>query len=72
MLSTSCLLLGHFYPENENSNTLCIAVSLLVKLLAMLMYWDHFHQNNNRIETSIDKKTTAKYVLHLLNQKDPD
>jgi 2-methylcitrate synthase len=72
VLSVACASLGTLEPETKSHDHYAIADRLLACFPAMLMYWYHFHQTGQRIDTELPDETLAGYFLHLLQQKTPD
>ena len=72
VLRTGCSMLGTLEQETPTYKNADIANRLIASFPAMLLYWYHFHKNDNRIDTEIPTPSTAAYFLHLLHGKEPD
>ena len=72
VLRTACSMLGNLHPEGEDFTGMDVAMFLFVNFPGALMYWYHYHQSGVRIETNLNDKTVAGYILHLLTQQEPD
>jgi 2-methylcitrate synthase len=67
VLRTGCSMLGTLEPEEATRDALQIAVRLTATFPAMLVYWHHFHQRGERIETETDAPGVAGHFLQLLH-----
>jgi 2-methylcitrate synthase len=67
VLRTVCSLMGIIEPENETHQAQDIADRLLAVFPGALLYWYHYHQSGNRINTRIEASTLAEYFLKLLH-----
>ncbi len=72
VLRTGCSVLGCLEPESNSHAAVNIADRLLALFPAILMYWYHFQQTGQRINTELKIPGTAAYFLFLLHQEDPD
>lgn len=72
VLRSGCSVLGCLAPESPQHTPTQVAGHLLAAFPAMLMYWFHFHDDGQRIETMSDEPSVAGHFLHLLKQQHPD
>jgi 2-methylcitrate synthase len=72
ILRTGCSVLGVLEPESATHDQYAIANRLLACFPAILLYWYHYHQHSQRIETVTDDESTAGYFLHLLHGTPPE
>ncbi len=68
ILRTACSALGALEPETSARDQYAVAARLLASFPAMLLYWYHYHQHGQRIETLTDDASSAGYFLHLLHR----
>jgi 2-methylcitrate synthase len=66
VLRTGCSTLGCLEPEEAGRNAFDVANRLLAAFPSMLLYWHHFAQSGERIETQTDDSSIAAHFLHLL------
>jgi len=71
VLRTACSMLGTLEPEDTTDKQTDIADRLIALFPGILLYWYHFQNSNNRIETASAELSTAAYFLKLLHGKDP-
>jgi 2-methylcitrate synthase len=71
ILRTGCSALGAMEPENAERDQYAVANRLLASFPAMLLYWYHYHQHGQRIETATTDPDLAGYFLHLLHGQAP-
>lgn len=71
VIRTGCSLLASLRPEAP-TEIFAAAVPLGNAFVSMLLYWWHFHQSGNRIETESGEDTVAGHYLHLLHGQQPD
>lgn len=72
VLRTGCSALGSFESESEQNTQYHIANRLIACFGSMLLYWYHFHKDNQRIELNTEDHSIAAHFLHLLKGKKPD
>src|SRR5258708_11854480 len=72
VLRTGCSLLGSLEPENSFSQQDAIAERLLASFPSMLLYWHHYSDRGERIDTKGDAESHAGHFLALLHGKKPD
>lgn len=72
VLRTGCSLLGILEPESPSNNGAQIAERLLALFPAILLYWYHYQNSGQRINTTIDYPGMAGYFLKLLHNEDPE
>ena len=72
VLRTGCSLLGSLEPENSFSQQDAIAERLLASFPSMLLYWHHYSDRGQRIDTKGDAESHAGHFLALLHGKKPD
>lgn len=71
VLKTSCSFLGAQNTEDKKLSDLDIFDSLIARFGGCLMYWNHFHNSQIRIDTSgSPNETIASHFLRLMNGKD--
>ena len=71
VLRTACSMLGTLEPETDQQMQTDIADRLIALFPGILLYWYHFQNHNNRINTELDDLSTAAYFLRLLHGKEP-
>ena len=74
VMRTAVSVLGTVEPEAEDHNTAGaqrIADRLMASMGSMLLYWHHFSQSGQRIETVTDDDSIGGHYLHLLHGKKP-
>ena len=71
VLRTGCSVLGTLEPENAPRTGLDVAERLLATFPGMLLYWHHFTQSGQRIETATNESGVAAHFLHLLHGASP-
>ncbi|MBS0351077.1 MAG: 2-methylcitrate synthase [Proteobacteria bacterium] len=72
VLRTGCSILGTLEPETAQYSGIEIANRLIAVFPGMLLYWYHFHNSQQRIETELDVPSTACYFLQLLHRDKPE
>jgi 2-methylcitrate synthase len=68
VLRTGCSALGILEPETKQHDAKAIATRLIGVFPAMLLYWYHFQNSQQRINTELTTPGTAAYFLELLHQ----
>src|SRR5258708_31129910 len=71
VLRTGCSLLGSLEPENSFSQQDAVAERLLASFPSMLLYWHHYSNRGERIDTKRDAETQANHFLLLMHGKKP-
>jgi 2-methylcitrate synthase len=71
VLRTGCSALGTLEPESLQHDQYDITDRLLACFSSMLLYWYHFHQSGQRINTVTDEDSIAGHFLHLLYRDKP-
>ena len=74
VLRTGCSVLGTLEPEKEShaaEGAKAIADRLMASFGSMLLYWYHFANNGQRIETVTDDDSIGGHYLHLLHGNKP-
>jgi 2-methylcitrate synthase len=71
VLRTGVSMLGTLELENATYHQEDIADRLLASTPGMLLYWYHFQNHGNRINTQTDEPSIAGHFLHLLHGKKP-
>ena len=71
VLRTACSALGTMEPETGERTQNDVADRLIASFPGMLIYWHHFHQNQQQINEVTDAPTTAAHFLTLLHGKPP-
>lgn len=69
VLRTACSALGCLEPENAQNNQEKITDRLLGIFPSILLYWHHFHDSGQRIDTNTPEDSIAGHFLHLLHGK---
>ncbi len=72
VLRTGCSLLGVLEPESQSCQGAKIAERLLALSPAILLYWYHYQNSGQRINTEINSFNTAGYFLKLLHGDNPE
>ncbi|MDX1901349.1 MAG: 2-methylcitrate synthase [Gammaproteobacteria bacterium] len=72
VLRTACSMLGTLEPETEKHSDVEIADRLIATLPGMLLYWYHFHENGQRIQTTTKEISLASHFLTLLHHEKPN
>ncbi|MPZ76855.1 MAG: 2-methylcitrate synthase [Deltaproteobacteria bacterium] len=72
VLRTACSMLGTLEPENKERDQIAIANRLTACFSSMLLYWHHFVNSGERIDTKTDDDSSAGHFLHLLHRKKPE
>jgi len=72
VLRTGCSVLGSLAPETEANDQFAIGAKLSNYFCSILLYWHHFHQSGERIDTETGESSVAGHFLHLLNREKPD
>jgi 2-methylcitrate synthase len=74
VMRTGCSVLGTLEPEEESHPTQgakAIADRLLAGFGSMLLYWHHYANSGQRIETVTDDDSIGGHYLHLLHGRKP-
>lgn len=69
VLRTACSALGCIEPENAQNGQGKITDRLLAIFPSILLYWHHFHDGGQRIDTQTPEDSIAGHFLHLLHGK---
>lgn len=69
VLRTACSALGCIEPENAQNGQEKITDRLLAIFPSILLYWHHFHDGGQRIDTQTPEDSIAGHFLHLLHGK---
>ncbi len=72
VLRTGCSALGILEPEGPGHEGPEIADRLIASFPSMLLYWYHFANNGERIETETDDESVAGHFLRLLHGEEPN
>ncbi len=72
VLRTGCSVMGTLEPETDQNNAVEIADRLIALFPGMLLYWYHFQNNHQRINTELPTSGTAAYFLQLLHSEKPE
>ena len=72
VMRTGCSMLGTLEQEENFNQHINVATRLLAIFPSILLYWYHFTNNGNRIETETDDETIAGHFLHLLHGEKAD
>lgn len=72
VLRTGCSALGCLEPEGPSRDQLHVADRLVAIFTPMLLYWYHFANYGERIETQTDDPCVAAHFLHLLQGRPAD
>ena len=72
VLRTGCSTLGTLEPEGEDRDQYEIADRLIASFPSMLLYWNHFHESGERIDTDTGEDSVAGHFLRLLHGEKPD
>lgn len=72
VMRTGCSMLGALEPEDPGRNQIAVANRLTGIFSSILLYWHHFVNSGQRIETQTEDDSTAGHFLRLLHQKDPE
>ena len=72
IMRTGCSMLGTLEQEENFNQHINVATRLLAIFPSILLYWYHFTNNGNRIETETDDETIAGHFLHLLHGEKAD
>lgn len=72
VLRTGCSALGTLEPEDSGREARDIADRLVASFPSMLLYWHHFANSGERIETQTDDKSVAGHFLRLLHGEEPN
>ena len=74
VLRTFTSAMGAVSPEPDDhkpDGARQIADTLIASSASALLYWYHFSNNKEKIETETDDVTTGAHFLHLLHRKEP-
>lgn len=71
VLRTACSGLGSLEPERSFSDQVPAAERLLACMPSILVYWYHFQNSGDRIDTEIDAESIAGQFLQMLHGKLP-
>ncbi len=69
VMRTACSALGCIEPETNQNNQDKITDRLLGIFPSVLLYWHHFHDSGQRIDTNTPEDSIAGHFLHLLHGK---
>jgi len=69
VMRTACSALGCLEPETKQNNQEKITDRLLGIFPSILLYWHHFHDSGQRIDTNTPEDSIAGHFLHLLHGK---
>lgn len=69
VMRTGCSALGCIEPETAVNNQEKITDRLLGIFPSILLYWHHFHDSGQRIDTGTPEDSIAGHFLHLLHGK---
>ncbi len=72
VLRTGCSMLGTLEPEGKGREAQEIGERLISCFPSMLLYWYHFANGGQRIETDTGEDSLAGHFLHLLHQREPE
>lgn len=72
VMRTGCSALGTIEPEGEGRDQIAIADRLVACFGSVLLYWYHFRNRSERIETLTNEETTAGHFLYLLHRSRPE
>jgi 2-methylcitrate synthase len=72
VMRTGCSMLGNLEPEENFNQQTDVANRLLAVFPSILLYWHHFTNTGNRVETETDDDTIAGHFLHLLHGEKAD
>ncbi|MFV1981976.1 MAG: 2-methylcitrate synthase [Thiohalomonadales bacterium] len=72
VMRSGCSALGAIEPEGEDRKLHHIADRLIACFGSMLLYWYHFHNHHQRIDTQSETDSVAEHFLQLLHNKHPD
>lgn len=72
VLRTGCSMLGVLEPESAQHSGAEIAERLISAFPAMLLYWYHFQNSREQINTELTMPDTATYFLKLLHGDNPE
>jgi len=71
VLRTGCSVLGTLEREGDGRSQQDIADRLIACFGSMLLYWHHYHQSGERIDTETDEEGIAGHFLRLLHRRKP-
>ena len=71
VLRTGVSFLGTLEPEGPERPQEEVAIRLIGSYPAMLLYWYHYHESGQRIDTTRGDDTLAGHFLTLLHGKEP-
>ncbi|MCB1111346.1 MAG: 2-methylcitrate synthase [Chlamydiia bacterium] len=66
VMRTGCSALGHFEPENLDTDPMEIADRLVACFASILLYWFTLHETGRRVELNTDDDSIAGHILHLI------
>lgn len=73
VMRTGCSALGTIEPEsNDFSDQDRVIKRLLGIFPSILLYWHHYTQNGEKMDTKSEHKTIAGYFLEKLHKKEPE
>ena len=72
VMRTSCSALGCIEPETDFTKQDEVADRLLATMPACMLYWYCFSHQGNRINLQTEDVSTAGYILHLINNEQPN
>ncbi len=72
VLRTGCSALGTLEPEDDTHDAVSIGDRLIAAFPSMLLYWYHYANRGDRIDTECDEMSVAGHFLALLHGNDPE
>jgi 2-methylcitrate synthase len=72
VLRTATSYYGNLIAETDTFQGTDVADLLLAKLPGVLMYWYHFHNSNQKIQTQTPTNSFGEHLLYLLKQEKSD
>ncbi|MFV0340184.1 MAG: citrate/2-methylcitrate synthase [Parachlamydiaceae bacterium] len=70
-LRSQLSLLGHFDPEEQESDPTIAAERAIGTLPSLLLYWYKFHVDQKRIDLNTEQKSFAGRLLRMITQETP-
>jgi 2-methylcitrate synthase len=70
-LRSSISILGHLYPEEEESDPHLVAERAIASMSSMLLYWYRFHTEEKRIDIDTLEPSLAGHILCLITDQIP-
>lgn len=71
VMRTGCSMLGTLEAEHDFETQYHVADRLVAAFPSMLLYWHHYANSGQRIDTETDDDTIAAHFLHLLTGSAP-